>query len=206
MNVTRRIKFDNGMVGYHKPFSGLKGWLSLAFGHDNPGQQPIHEFAAWKLASGLGEPYSTMVPPVVIREVDGQLGSVIVERPGLTGSDFHKAPLDEAKAAAFFDALIGQQDRHGGNYLMAGDRITLIDHGFSFAKPGDRMNQSRLVSWRADSHPRLEEAEIACLAKVVASGDLFGLRATLEPDRVDALQARARLMLLTGRILPPGQY
>jgi len=35
------------------------------------------------------------------------------------------------------DALIAQQDRHLDNARFDGDSLGLIDHGFSFALPGD---------------------------------------------------------------------
>jgi hypothetical protein len=36
--------------------------------------------------------------------------------------------------AAFFDSLIAQQDRQPGNWRWDDNRLTLIDHGYAFAR------------------------------------------------------------------------
>jgi DNA-binding XRE family transcriptional regulator len=63
---------------------------------------------------------------------------------------FYEAVPDQVSAAAFFDALIGQQDRDKGNVLWYEERqvIYLIDHSFSFARRGGRHGASDLVQWR----------------------------------------------------------
>jgi hypothetical protein len=44
--------------------------------------------------------------------------------------------------------MIGQQDRHPGNWRWDGNRLTLIDHGYAFAMPGQILNHSDLVAAR----------------------------------------------------------
>lgn len=205
-NETSRVELDNGLVGYHKPFSGLNDSLAQMFGQD-AAQQSVHEAAAWQLAKRMGPPWDQMVPPCVIREVNGELGSFAVERPGRTNvRDFRGSP--EWKDAAFFDALVGQQDRHHGNYLLAGDRITLIDHGYAFAREGDYMNWSNFQTQRFTSAADrdLSSREIAVLDDLIASPDLFGLRDVLEPERAERVLGRAKLMKSLGRIAGPGVY
>jgi hypothetical protein len=73
-NTTRRIELDNGAVGYFKPFGGENKKLESGFGQDSA-QQSLHEAAAWRLANQLGPPWSDIVPPVVIRELNGEIGS-----------------------------------------------------------------------------------------------------------------------------------
>lgn len=187
-------------MGYFKPFSGENRSIATGFGQDS-NQQGIHEAAAWRLASQLGPPWSEIVPPVVIREVNGEVGAFGLERPGKIDnrSPWHTG---EWREGAFFDCLIGQQDRHWKNYLVAGDRITLIDHGYSFARqPGDYCNYQWL------SHQRVHTADSAltyterdALQRLVASPDLMGMRKVLQPDRADALRDRAQKMLDTGRL------
>jgi hypothetical protein len=88
-----------------------------AFGQDSA-QQSLH--GRWRLASQLGPPWSEIVPPVVIREVNGQVGSFALERPGKAAMSSDPWSTGEWREAAFFDCLIGQQDRHPGNFLVAG--------------------------------------------------------------------------------------
>lgn len=197
-NETTRVELDNGLVGYHKPFEDLNHGLARGFGQKEA-EQSLHEAAAWQLASRMGPPYSEVVPPVVIREVNGKLGSFAVERPGKPmRQDVDSLP--EWREAAFFDSLIGQQDRHASNYLVSGDRLALIDHGYTFARPGDIKNQSRLVDKRRRESPALTYQEREVLQRVVSSPDLLGMRNVLSADRADAMQHRAERMLARGKI------
>lgn len=207
-NETSRLELDNGVVGYHKPFEGVYEEIAIGFGQDSA-QQPMHEVAAWRLAERLGEPYDRLVPPCVLREEGGRLGSFSQERPGLPMRPQMDVDEGEHNAAAFFDCLIGQQDRHPGNYLVAGDRVTLIDHGYSFARGGDFLNHSffqRQRSGADEKGRRLTGAEIQALDVLTDSEDACGLRGMLEPDRLDALLARAVRMRAEGKVLLAGDY
>lgn len=202
-NETRRVGLDNGIIGYHKPFDGLNDRLARGFGQSTA-QQSVHEAAAWRLASQMGPPWSEMVPPVVIRESGGRLGSFALERPGMPGRQPWNVP--EWREAGFYDALIGQQDRHRNNYLVAGDRLALIDHGYAFARDGDYLNHSDLVRQRHNTDPVLSHNERQVLDRLLASPDLLGMGSMLEPKRAAALRARAERMRSTGRILAPGEF
>jgi hypothetical protein len=203
-NETCRVVLDNGMVGYHKPFDGLNNRLAAGFGQDSA-QQSVHEAAAWQLARQMGPPWSEMVPPCVIREAEGRLGSFALERPG-RGGEYEPFNVPEWREAGFYDALIGQQDRHPENYLVAGDRLALIDHGYTFARPGDYMNYSWLAGKRHDADPVLSYNERQVLDRLLASKDLLGMESMLEPERAKALRARAERMRATGRITAPGEF
>lgn len=213
-NETRRVQLDNGVVGFHKPLAGLNHDLAREFGHrDETGgqdaQQPVHEVAAWQVARELGPPWDALVPPVVMREFNGQMGSFALERPGAQMRKPDEIDRDEAMAGAFFDCLIGQQDRHPNNYLVQGDRLTLIDHGYSFAREGDYMNWSFLQMGRCngeDRDRRLTGAEITALDKLLDSKDTLGLEGVLTPDRVSAVRSRAERMRQSGEILPAGSF
>ena len=195
-NTTRRVELDNGVVGYFKPFGGENKRLEKGFGQDSA-QQSLHEAAAWRLASQMGPPWSDIVPPVVIREVNGEVGSFALQRPGKE-NDRDPWRAGEWREAAFFDCLIGQQDRHGGNYLVAGDRLSLIDHGYTFALPGNVQNASVLVWKRLSKDPSLTYSERDALQRLVSSPDLMGMEKVLQPARAQALRARAEKMLSEG--------
>lgn len=212
INETMRVSLGNGTYGYHKSFDGLDDRTARAFGQQTR-QQPMHEVAAWRLSSQLGEPWQTLVPPVVLRNVDGVLGSLMEERPGFSGAVFpglglaggHPVSSEQTDAGAFFDCLVGQQDRHAGNYLITPDdqrRMTLIDHGFCFATPQDIQSQSFLVGHRwAVSRHQLVPGESDALHRLLDSPSSLGLQGLIESDRLDALRNRARLMLHLKTIL-----
>jgi hypothetical protein len=75
--------------------------------------------------------------------VDGQEGSIQEFVPGgkvaaeKSLRTKYDGPEDRARAAAF-DYLIGNSDRHDGNWLVKNGRLVLIDNGLSFpeAKSG----------------------------------------------------------------------
>lgn len=207
-NTTRKVVLDNGIEGYHKPFSGVESQLARDFGQTSA-QQPIHEVAAWQVARELGPPWESIVPPVVLREVDGEMGSFALERPGVQMKMPNDIDPGEAKAAAFFDCLVGQQDRHPNNYLVQGDRVNLIDHGYTFAQGSDYMNwsffhQSRYRAGGRDS--LLTGAEVDALDRFLDSPNSWGLEGVLEPSRLEAMRSRALQMRATGRILPTDKY
>lgn len=204
-NQTSRVMLSNGVAGFHKPFEDLDHDLADDFGHDSA-QQCIHEVAAWRVASKMGEPYQSLVPPVVLREVNGKMGSFAMERPGKPLGSPRECP--EWRDAAFFDAFIGQQDRHQGNYLRAGDRLTLIDHGYSFGRPGDMLNWTDFLTERTREVEKgrdpqamlLSGREVDVLDRFLGDESRFGLQGVIEPDRLEAMVARARTMRQSGRL------
>lgn len=205
VNETFRVWFSDGSEAYHKPFDGLDQGVGSDYGHDAP-LQPMHEVAAWVLARELGGPWRDLVPPCVIREVEGRLGSLSAGMPGEPRNPLPAVSQETIGAAGFFDALAGQQDRHGGNLLVSGDQMKLIDHGFTFAVPGDGYNLQLLQQYRAFHEPALRPEERDALQRLVASDSLLGMRGLLEPERADALKARAEIMLAYDRVLPGGAF
>lgn len=208
INVTRRVFLPDGEDAFHKPFGGA----SSALGASGPlagsmYQQPLHECASAGLATAMGKPWMDLVPGCVLRELDGELGSLSQGRPGVGGTPPSQIAVGLVDAAALFDALTGQQDRHAFNYLVddRGRRLALIDHGFAFGVAGDRVRFSAFVTRRNDiGRGGLSVPELAALDRVLASESAFGLAGILQPARVAAVQRRARTMRQTGRLLPTG--
>jgi hypothetical protein len=128
----------------------------------------------------------------------------------LTGGRGLRAGPDDCLAAAFFDSLIGQQDRHRGNYRRdaGNEKLGLIDHGYAFAHlPDQYFNRSVFVEWRWDAaRGDLTEAEREALEGLLASGDLHGLERFLLPEEAEALASRAKRMLERGAILDLGEF
>lgn len=207
-NVVQMVHLGSGQA-FHKPWIGQDGPTAIFYGQQVP-SQPLHEVAAWRLARHLGPAYERLLPATVLRSVSGHLGSLQAAAPGRhhPGSPY-RDPSTWTRGA-FFDALIGQQDRHEMNILVD-DRSgtsTLIDHGFAFARRGDRLNESEMVWWRLSTPgaANLSTGERSALDRVLSSPDLFGLAGVIGPDRAAAVHERARAMRLRGRLLDLSRY
>jgi hypothetical protein len=220
ISTTYELVLDSGHLCIFKPADGLLeaaangvylGKQALVRYDHTPVSTTISECAAWQLAKQLGSPWSELVVTTVMkfpRHPETQVpmvGAASVFRGGDVGKrGFYAAVPDQVSAAAFFDVLIGQQDRNTGNVLWYEGRqlIYLIDHSFSFARAGSNHGASDLVQWRWSHGSReLTEAEIGALGRLLGSDDLLTLRRFVEPERVEALEARARRMREAGTLV-----
>ena len=124
------VTFDNGKKGVFKPASGAssagRDWIE--------GNLVEREVAAGEVAELLG--LDDLVPASVIRDVDGEEGSMQEMVDGQTARrtslDIFDGQDDLARAAAF-DYLIWNTDRHDNNWIVKPDgKLALIDNGLSF--------------------------------------------------------------------------
>jgi hypothetical protein len=221
MNSTNIADLISGARSFHKPLAGVNTNLAAQYGHD-PLSVGINECAAWRLARLLGTPFSDLVPTTVLRWhgidaatrlafpaiVDGW-GSLASEQPGIS---MYPAPLDDPEindSAAFFDALIAQQDRHMAQYRWdpGSRRLGLIDHGFAFARPGDVCNQSVFLGRRhADGRGALQTLERRSLDAIASTNHLAGLAEILKADQAAALEDRIARMRASGTLIQPGDW
>ena len=208
VNETREVLLESGTRGFHKPWDGVQTATAVSFGH-HPDDVPLNEAIAWRVAQVLGPPWDHLVAPCVLREIEGRPGSFVRAAEGEKGRV--DAPLlarRQAQAAALFDALIGQQDRHGGNFRFdeALPQLTLYDHGYTFPPMGGLLAQSFLVDARNGGliSPALEDWELDALDRLARDPDLLGARPMLLPDRADLVQWRAERMRDDARILATG--
>jgi hypothetical protein len=220
VSKTYELLLDSGHLCIFKPSDGLleaaadglyHGKPALAQYAHTPVSTTISECAAWQLGKHLGSPWSELVVPTVMKfphhpeTGTPMVGAASVFRGGNVGKrGFYDAVPDQVSAAAFFDALIGQQDRNKGNVLWYEERhvIYLIDHSFSFARAEANHGASDLVQWRlSHGSRRLTATELDALAKLLDSDNLLTLRRFLDPERADALEARARRMRETGAMV-----
>jgi hypothetical protein len=219
-NRVYQCGLGDGREAFHKPHAGMRvdpafsapAWAF--FGHASAIATGINECAAWRLARAMGAPWNTMVPPAVMRWLPPEGGTIIggwgpLIRKG-NGSSGREEPFKDpsvCKAAALFDALIGQQDRHVGNQRFdpATGVLTLIDHGFSF--PGGRwhFNGSEFVAERHRQGARtLDEAELAVL-RSLPDDPVWGELATiLLPLQMKSIEWRRNRLVKTGKLLAAG--
>ncbi len=206
VNATKRLALSDGATVFHKPFSGVSVVNALAFGQTDE-TPPLHDAVAWRVAVALGEPWQSLVSPCVLREHDGDDGALSLQASGWPGDLAPTLSPTWCSSAAFFDSLIAQQDRHADNWRWDGSRLTLIDHGYAFARPGDILNHTDLLVARRDhGATALLDAERRALERLLGDAGLLGIESLLLPDRAQALRARAERMLARGEVLRPGEF
>jgi hypothetical protein len=206
INATKRLALSSGLVVFHKPFSGVHVANALAYGQTDE-TPPLHEAVAWRLAVSVGPPWQDLIAPCVLRDYAGDDGALSLQAPGWPGDASPTHNPAWCIPAAFFDSLIAQQDRHPGNWRWDGNQLTLIDHGYAFARPGDILNHSEFVLARHRfGATALLPDERAALSRLMATANLLGVVDFLLPDRVQALADRAQNMVSRGEVLRPGEF
>ena len=206
VNATLQLKLASRGVVFHKPFSGVHVANAIAYGQTDE-TPPLHEAASWRLAVALGRPWRDIVAPCVLRAYEGEDGALVLQAPGRPRE---RAPTQNPTwclPAAFFDSLVAQQDRHDGNWRWDGERLTLIDHGYTFALPGAILNYSDFVLARHEhGAAALTGEERDALTRLLGDPQLLGMAAFLLTDRADALGARAEKMLERDEVLRPDEF
>lgn len=156
VSETLVVHFADGSKGVFKPEDGeLAGLLAEGQEEEEVGSEPLRagikvgqqterEVAAWEVAKLVG--MDDMVAPAIETEIGGRRGVVLEWQEGTVASDSEipygnmtiaksKSVRLDVERAAMFDYVIGNQDRHLGNWIVTPDGdIRLIDHGLSFGE------------------------------------------------------------------------
>jgi hypothetical protein len=207
-NACWRLELGPSREGaYFKPVNGVNLTVASMLGHTRQSVL-LSELSAYRLARALGTPFADIVPPCVLRHVpevdDLAPGSLTGERFDLRETSVFEGGPALALRAAFFDSLIGNQDRSRSNLLFdaSRDELALIDHGFAFRRDADVVVASVLVDWRRRAGlDAITDVECEVLERLLGEGELFGLRRYLDADRADALETRAERIRHAGRLV-----
>jgi len=131
-SIVEKVVLEDGEVGVYKPKSGEPGILVDTAG----GGLYKREAAAYDVAKSLG--WDDLVPETVVKKGPLQTGAVQKWVKGVipaeaTGDTMSMIFEWERERLYAFDLIIGNADRHGGNFMaVAGNKIKAIDNGFSF--------------------------------------------------------------------------
>jgi hypothetical protein len=205
-----KVALATGQVCFHKPAAGVNEPQARWYGHE-PFGVLINESAAWMVAKALGAPFTEWVPVTVIRSIwprdpdlVGGYGSLSIGIDGDTDVDEPFNDPSYCDPAAFWDCVIGQQDRHFGNFRF--DRaashppLGLIDSGYAFAAPtawntyGPHASEF-VKKRRLEGRVRLTSEETGWLGVLITDLELQeALEAILAPDQFQAFVSRIRRM------------
>ena len=132
-NKTVFIELKDDGSGVFKPKNGERGGLRMGV---EAGTYFRRERAAYLLDRFLG---FDLVPPTVVREIDGEVGSFQQFIPDaktviqLEPSELNEVALKQQRIKLWiFDYIIYNSDRHLGNFLVKDGKVYAIDNGLSF--------------------------------------------------------------------------
>lgn len=219
-NVERYI-LKGGIAGYFKSFAknSHKEGSFRNYGTTSLGAA-INEVNAYRMAQALGGEYAKMVPETVIREINGSVGTFQheVESSG-DYADFEEYPdlRQDVRRAAIFDFIIGNQDRHGQNFLYTKSGrgkdsrlcIRLIDNSFSFPREYASVNMTVFTDNNGGNilHPSetvFTKKDLDDLSKARATVEEWISSKTIDPslgkrtiDRIDYLADAKKICSFT---------
>jgi hypothetical protein len=125
------VTLEGGVRAVFKPASGEGVWEGV-----DKGKGTEREIAAWEVAKivGMGD----LVAPAVERTIDGKRGALLLWLPGKFPVGANKYDGKDGLArAAMFDSVLGNKDRHSGNWKITNDgKLALYDHNLAFSDRG----------------------------------------------------------------------
>jgi hypothetical protein len=126
------VKFEDGSQAVWKP--SIEESPNLRQGI-TAGTYYKREVAAYEISKIIG--MTDLVPPTVLRDIDGSIGSLQAWETNAKSANtfeniadkYGKSQVD-IQRASLFDAIMGNTDRHSGNWLVTREgKLVLIDHG-----------------------------------------------------------------------------
>lgn len=169
--------------------------------------QARREAAAFLVDGWLG--HLARVPPTLYREVEGEAGALMafVEgKPAASERREANSPprrsdgpeYEDYRRIAIFDHVIGNLDRHSGNWLVKNDgALVPIDHGIAFPLHNGAPGHHKFAFYRP---LKLRESELAALRNLLDHREQVA--AQLEPllaqESVHAMFERVDVMVAKG--------
>jgi len=216
-NAVYKETLEDGIEVFTKPSSGVDRWCAEDYGC-SVWDVMRHEVAASKMAELMK---FDLVPPTTYRIIKNQRNNFLAttsERKYGSSADaipiatewrkIREENFDEAQVteAAFYDSVVGNLDRHSGNFLVKVKdgkcTITgLIDHGFSFPDSNSEyVNRLNVAMFNSKSR-KLTDKHKDFIDKMLKSEDCLGMSDHLSADELSALRDRLELMKKLGTTL-----
>jgi hypothetical protein len=190
---------DERTLAVYKPRSGEAPLWDFP-----DGTLAAREVAAFVVANDLGWP---RVPPTVLREGPEGLGSVqhfIAFDPHRHYLTMREERPDDFRRVALFDAVVNNADRKSGHCLLGEDgELFVVDHGVCFHEEP----KLRTVIWDFAGEPiqPAAAADLEAFGNRLEGGPVReDLGPLLSDTEIDAMTARLRELLRTGRFPEPG--
>ncbi len=178
-NKSLKVKIDGDGDAIVKPKSGEVRGLRK---HITKGTYYRREAAVSSVAKVVG--MNDLVPETYVRN-DPKHGvcsiQAFVKNGKAPGSATHRYGRSETDVsrAALLDFVIGNQDRHDGNYLIADGKLKLIDNGLSLATEGGYL---RSVMFNRASENAMDIPKAVYETFISRRGDI---EATLRNHRIE---------------------
>lgn len=165
---------------------------SVEISETEPVDRYQHEMAAYRLDRALG---LNMVPVTVLREIDGQMGSVqewvegAIDREAAEAYDLDlfssDGVADQLARAAIFDILIGNADRQANDFLclIGKHRLFFVDHSKAFST-------STEIDWVEQGAVSVDPDFVEAIQRLDRHSLIQELGELISEEQIDALLLR----------------
>ncbi len=191
-NVTELLTLEDGTKAVFKSAGGEEPGLREGV---QAGTYYRREVAASLAADILG--FGDLVPTTSFREEHGSRGSIqeYVDGAGIA-MDVDKSKRydgdEDCARASIFDYIVGHMDRHFGNWLVKGGKLSLIDNGLSFPTKYDENDLWNCMIHRNATNEKLPIPDVSHmrgkwpeLAKALKEAGVEDEAISLTKDRFD---------------------
>jgi hypothetical protein len=159
------------------------------------------EAAAYKVNKQLG---FNMIPYTRVAKYEGQIGSLQdwiepVDPADITLKSYSE---DDIWKSGLIDLIIGNSDRHSGNWFSVGKHPLLIDHGYSFpSKAVANDNKSLILSRFAYAvwGQKIPEEYLQAMKNLQDPSFRRSLQKYLDKDALQLFNERLATMLADGK-------
>ena len=129
VNESTILVLEDGIRGIFKGVNGEAGHMRESI---PAGTYYLREAAAYEVCRFLGWDYC---PETVVREYNGEIGSFMKFAEGAEDGGYYietSLKQEDIENMAFYNVIIGNEDRHGRNWMKKDGKPVAIDHGLAF--------------------------------------------------------------------------